>query len=61
MPKNRSRTSKLMALLVLTGMGGSVFQTCATRFKDAFVQGATQVLYSTLLNPAFYLDEEEEP
>lgn len=60
MQRNQSRTSKLMALLVLASMGGSVFQTCATRFKDAFVQGATEVLYATLLNPAFYLDDEEE-
>ncbi len=61
MPRKRSRTSKLMTFVVLTGMGGTVFQTCATRFKEAFVQGATEVLYATLLNPAFYLDDEEGP
>ena len=46
----RKRVSKLATLLALGLGGGTMFSTCQTRIKDAFVDG-TKDFIATLLSP----------
>ncbi len=54
---SRGRGIRKFAVAVLAG--GSLFQTCETRLRDAFVQG-TRDYISVLLNPANFLPEAPE-
>jgi len=48
MNASRKRLSRLGALLVLSVGGSTVFSTCQTRIKDAFVGGTKDFLASLL-------------
>lgn len=41
--------TRFAALVLFTS--GTLFSTCTTRLKEATVDGATNFLFSTLLNP----------
>jgi hypothetical protein len=44
------KRSKRLAILLATALGGStVFTTCATRFREAMVDGTKSYLYYTFL------------
>jgi hypothetical protein len=44
------KRSRRLAILLATALGGStVFTTCATRFREAMVDGTESYLYNTFL------------
>ena len=51
MSKLRWKRSKIAKTMVAALAGGSLLGTCDTRVKDSVVQGSTQFLFSTVLNP----------
>jgi hypothetical protein len=50
MQKKHAAAQRLYRVLFAALAGGSLCQTCETRFRDAFVQG-TRTYISTLLDP----------
>lgn len=50
------RRSKLALLVAVALAGGTLPATCQTRFRDALVSGARNVVFNSLLDPSRFVE-----